>query len=96
MSALTDLFKRRTERARKEQGLTIAGLAAKAGFSHHRLVSLYRHPGCTLDNAVALASALGLSLDALVAPSSCDVCDGLPPAGFTCQKCGTHGPGVSP
>ena len=41
-----------------------------------------------LSSAVAIASALGLSLDWLLSEPVCETCDEMPPAGFICTECG--------
>ena len=85
------LFGARIRRERSSRGWSCAELAKKAGLgaSHNsvsRIETAAGEPG--LFRAAAVAAALGLSLDALLAPSDCGTCDGLPPAGFTCQACG--------
>ena len=45
----------------------------------------------TLSNAIAIAAALGLSLDTLLAEPACAQCDDRPPAGFMCTACGREG-----
>ena len=89
-----ELFGARIRRERTRRGWSCAELAAKAGVgSGHNAVSRIENaagePG--LFRAAAIAAALGLSLDALLAPADCGTCDGLPPAGFTCQACGKAG-----
>ena len=41
-----------------------------------------------LSSAIALAALYGRPMDALLAGSACGVCDGMPPAGFSCLSCG--------
>ena len=87
------VFGARIHRERIRQGLTFTQLAAKAGLQGtttlKRIEIAEGQPG--LFRAAAVAAVLGLSLDALLAPADCPVCDGLPPAGFTCQACGKPG-----
>jgi len=41
-----------------------------------------------VDDLAALAIALGVRPDHLLGTSDCHVCNGTPPAGFTCTTCG--------
>ncbi len=85
------LFGQRIKRARKRRGWNMRNLEAKSGVSINT-ISRTEHGGdLTFSNAVALAGALGLSLDGLLAESVCTRCDGSPPAGFTCTACGREG-----
>ncbi len=44
-----------------------------------------------LSSAISLIAALGLGLDWLLSEPECEVCDGMPPAGFICGRCGLEG-----
>ena len=92
MSTLAVVFGKRIARERKALGWSCAALARKAGVSGKNLSGYERgvnEPG--VFRAAALAAALGVSLDALVAPSPCEACDGMPPARMTCTACGREG-----
>ncbi|MDG4832408.1 hypothetical protein O7627_24315 [Solwaraspora sp. WMMD1047] len=41
------------------------------------------------DDLACLAAVLGVDPWALTQPPQCDACNGAPPAGFTCNACGT-------
>lgn len=43
----------------------------------------------TVDDLVALASVFSIEPGALLTAGSCDVCFGVPPAGFSCNTCGS-------
>jgi transcriptional regulator with XRE-family HTH domain len=91
--ASPQIFGTRIRRIRKRQGLTGAQVCTRAGISGHNLVTRIEkaqsEPG--LFKAARLAAALGVSLDALLAPPECVTCDGIPPAGFICPDCHTRG-----
>ena len=91
--ASPETFGARLHRERKRQGLTAAQVCAKAGIPGHniliRMEKALNEPG--LFRAARIAAALGVSLDALLAPVGCGACDGLPPAGFVCPDCKTRG-----
>ena len=84
-------FGRRIAAERKRRGWSTTALAGKAGTGRTVIMKLERGTqGCTLDSAVLLADALGISLDGLSGP--CGQCHDRPPSGFTCDACGTAGP----
>lgn len=56
--------------ARKRQGLTIRQVAGRAGLSVSGVSRAEVTGGATLDTAVRLCRALGLSLDAVTAPAA--------------------------
>jgi len=92
MSTMAQTFGRRIARERTRLGWSRSELARKAGINGKNLGGYERgenEPG--VFKAAGLAAALGVSLDALLAPPSCWVCDGTPPAGMTCNTCGTGG-----
>ena len=88
-----EIFGARILRERKRRGWSTRDLQAKAGISTPSLVNRMERgigePG--LFRAARVAAAFGIPLDDLLAESFCHACDGVPPAGFTCQACGTEG-----
>lgn len=87
---------------RAHKGLTQEGLAAamtaadlpvtasvisfiEAGRVGRRPENQYRN--VSVDQLMAFAGFFGCDAMALLTPA-CDVCEGLPPAGFTCNACG--------
>lgn len=44
----------------------------------------------TVDEAMSVANAFGISLEDLIT-GECEVCDSQPPAGFQCKSCGAEG-----
>lgn len=88
-----EIFGARVLRERKRRGWSTRDLQVKAGISSPSLVNRMERglgePG--LFRAARVAAAFGVSLDDLIAESFCQQCDGMPPAGFTCQACGTDG-----
>ena len=78
---------------RAGRGWSMRQAAAKAGLAHAQtILRAERGDEIGLSTAVAIAGALGLSLDALGTPAACPGCDGRPPPGFTCTACGAEGP----
>lgn len=53
------------QKIRKEKGLTVQQLADMSGLSKRTLEEIIRRDKCTVDNAVKLADALGVTLDEL-------------------------------
>jgi transcriptional regulator with XRE-family HTH domain len=97
MSTTSETFTRRVGRARGQHGWTVRALAAKSGVAESTVAKILSRNGeVSLTNAVALAGALGLSVDAMTAPSDCVTCEGIPPPGHTCNSCGTSGAEVAP
>jgi transcriptional regulator with XRE-family HTH domain len=45
-----------------------------------------------LDQAVAVAKVLGISLDKLTDPFGCSTCQDMPLVGYTCNECGSSAP----
>lgn len=44
-----------------------------------------------VDDLVALSQVLGVAPEQLYTPIPCDLCHGVPPEGFTCNRCGRAG-----
>jgi transcriptional regulator with XRE-family HTH domain len=84
------VFGRRLRRERSRRGWSMRDLAARCGegFSPNTVQRAEDGRDITLSGAIVLAAALGTSLDALLATGECEVCDGMPPAGFICSECG--------
>lgn len=84
------LFGERIRRERIAHGWSQRELAEKAGLkpdAPRKYERALNEPGVT--SALAIADALGLQLDAMLAPpGGCTDCQGKPPAGFRCLACG--------
>ena len=87
-----DRFGKRVKRERERLGLSQRQLATKCGVSFST-ISRAEEGGVdiALSSAIALASALGLSLDWLLSEPECETCDGTPPAGYICAACKREG-----
>jgi len=83
-------FGRRLAARRTALGWSQKDLAAKAGV-HDSQISRFEtgDKGIILETAVHLAAITGISLEGLDGP--CPHCGDSPPAGFTCNDCGTKG-----
>lgn len=55
---------------RTEKGLTVQQLADAAGLPKRTVEEIIRRDKCTVDNAIKLADALGVTLDELCRSSS--------------------------
>ena len=53
------------QKIRIEKGLTVQQLADLSGMSKRTLEEIIRRDKCTIDNAIKLADALGVTLDEL-------------------------------
>ena len=86
-------FGARLRKARKNAGLTMDQVSAMAELPGHntlmRMERAQNEPG--LFRAARAAAALGISLDALLAPAECEACDDRPPPGFICPDCRKRG-----
>lgn len=58
------------QKYRKEKGLTVQQLADAAGLPKRTVEEIIRRDKCTVDNAIKLADALGVTLDALCRPET--------------------------
>lgn len=77
---------------RAGRGWSMKQTAIKAGLTHAQdILRAERGDELGLSKVVAIAAALGLSLDALAKPAACLGCDDRPPPGFTCTTCSTTG-----
>lgn len=56
------------QKIRKEKGLTVQELADMSGLSKRTVEEIIRRDKCTVDNAIKLADALGVTLDELCRP----------------------------
>ena len=56
------------QKIRQEQGLTVQQLADKSGLPKRTVEEIIRRDKCTVDNAIKLAGALGVTLDELCRP----------------------------
>lgn len=97
-SLSTELFAK-VRTLRKIQGISAQALADRMnaqGFHVIRSVIANGETGrvrsMSVDFANHAARALGLTLTQLITePAVCKACKGAPPAGFTCNTCGTGG-----
>jgi transcriptional regulator with XRE-family HTH domain len=81
-------------RRRKAANLTQTELAAKAKASRAHLSQLENGtaPGYpSLGSLISFATVLGCKVADLLYEPSCGTCLDAPPAGFTCNECGTGG-----
>ena len=86
------IFGQRIRHERQRRGWNMRTLSAKTGgVSINTISRAERGSDLTLSNAIAIAAALGLSLDSLLAEPVCAQCDDRPPEGFTCTACGREG-----
>jgi transcriptional regulator with XRE-family HTH domain len=83
---------------RKKRGITtevLSKLVADAGRTIHPSGITRLEKGdrrIDVDDLVAFATALGVApAHLLELPGDCSICRGEPPAGFTCNACGTAG-----
>lgn len=58
------------QKLRKEKGLTVQELADKSGLPKRTVEEIIRRDKCTVDNAIKLADALGVTLDELCRTNS--------------------------
>lgn len=85
------VFGRRLQRAREARHWSLRDAAVKIGVNASTIMRIEKGGDAALSNAIALAAAYGLSMDALLAGSACGTCDGCPPSGFSCLSCGAGG-----
>ena len=84
-----EVFGRRIQRERLRRGWNLRELGdACGGVSANTILRAEAGQNLTLGVAIALAKALGVSLDSLLAEVECVTCDGMPPAPFICPECG--------
>lgn len=81
-------FGRRLQREREARHWSLREAAEKAGVAAATIMRAEQGRDVALSNAIAFAAAYGVSMDALLAGSACEVCDGMPPDGFACLSCG--------
>ena len=87
-------FGRRLQREREARHWSLREAAGKCGFAAaSTIMRAEQGSDVALSSAIALAALYGVSLDALLAGSACEVCDGMPPAGFACLSCSAPGDG---
>lgn len=85
-------------RYRTQAGLTQEELGERIGWSKasvsaaERTVDAPRKRAFALRDVDLVADALGVTpVQMITAPAPCATCGGTPPAGMTCQECGTPG-----
>lgn len=84
-------FGRRLARERDRRGWSLREAADKCGLSPSTIDRAEDGRDLALSNAIALAAVYGVSMNALLAESTCETCDGTPPAGFICAACKQEG-----
>jgi UDP-N-acetylglucosamine 1-carboxyvinyltransferase len=82
----------RMRNRRKALGLTAEALAAMVGINRVTIAKFETgRQSLTIEVYYALVTALGVEPDPLMRAELCATCQGLPPLGFTCQRCGATG-----
>jgi transcriptional regulator with XRE-family HTH domain len=89
--AVPPVFGLRLKRERERRDWSLHRVAAEAQTTASTVLRVERGCDLTLGTAIALAKAMGASLDELLAESPCGRCDGMPPEGFICSECGRKG-----
>jgi transcriptional regulator with XRE-family HTH domain len=82
------VFGRRLQREREARRWSLREVAEKAGLNASTVMRIEAGNDASFSSAITLTRLYGLSLDALLAESACEVCDGMPPDGFACLSCG--------
>jgi transcriptional regulator with XRE-family HTH domain len=86
------VFGRRVRRERERRGWNLRQLGdASGGVSVNTVMRVEAGNDVMLSNAIMLSAAFGASLGDMLDESSCQTCDGIPPAGFICKECGREG-----
>ena len=88
---IPERFGRRIRRERERRGWSMRDLGSKCGVNASTILRVEQGRDMALSSAVAVAGALGLGMDWLLAETHCGTCDGMPPAGFICSECGRKG-----
>ena len=88
---IPERFGRRIRRERERRGWSMRDLAGKSGLNATTVLRVEQGRDMALSSAVAVAAALELGMDWLLAETHCGTCDGTPPAGFICSECGRKG-----
>jgi len=89
-SDVTARFGRLVAMHRKRSGLTVRGVAERAGgISPNTICRVEAGHDLVLSSAVAIGAVLGISLDGLADP--CGHCNDQPARGWTCNECGQNG-----
>lgn len=82
------VFGRRLRGERESQSFSLRQLGARSGVNATTVLRAEQGHDVSLGVAVALATALGLPLAALLTELECGRCGGTPPAGCMCLGCG--------
>jgi transcriptional regulator with XRE-family HTH domain len=88
MNAIPEMVGIRIQRNRTRRGWSLRTLSEKSNVGLNTASRIERGRDATFSSVVAIAAALEISLDVLIAPSPCSICDGFPPPGYTCDGCG--------
>jgi transcriptional regulator with XRE-family HTH domain len=75
----------------KVRGWKRSDLARKSGLDYAYVNPIAHGDTVYLGRAAKIAAVLGRTLDEMIQPWGCGTCNGQPPAGFTCNSCGTEG-----
>jgi transcriptional regulator with XRE-family HTH domain len=88
------MLARNIRRIRGQRGLTYVKLATQLTEAGRPIPVLglrrieRRERRVDADDLTALAVVLGVTVQQLLDPPSCQACGSAPPAGFTCNECG--------
>lgn len=82
------VFGRRLQRERSARQWTLREAAGKCGLNASTIMRVEAGSDAEFSSAIILARLYGRSMDALLAASACETCDGMPPEGFICAACG--------
>jgi len=93
--AVPPAFGRRLRREREALDWSLREAGGKCGLNAATIMRIEGGNDAGLSSAIILARLYGLSLDALLAGSACETCDGIPPAGFACLSCGAGSQGAA-
>jgi transcriptional regulator with XRE-family HTH domain len=77
------------------RGWSLRALGDRVHLNAGTLSKIENGADTTIGTAARIACALGVPIGALLPASDCPWCLDFPPRGFTCQRCGTAGPGVT-
>jgi transcriptional regulator with XRE-family HTH domain len=86
------IFARRVKRERAERRWSVREMAAKSDvLSPSTICRAESGREVRLSAALAITDVLGLTIAEMFGEAECEHCDGKPPAGFSCPRCGRLG-----